>query len=113
MKISACYIVKDEANELRHSLASVRQVVDEIVIVSTCGNLAIVDAADEFCARIYDFPWQNDFALVRNYALEQCTGDLVIFLDADEYFFHPEDLRDGIEAAVRENPTFDIIMISL
>ena len=113
MKISACYIVKDEVDELRRSLASVRQAADEIVIVSTCGNLAIVDAADEFRARIYDFPWQNDFALARNYALEQCTGDLAIFLDADEYFFHPEDLRDGIEAAVRENPTFDIIMISL
>ncbi|MBQ1739139.1 MAG: HAD-IA family hydrolase, partial [Clostridiales bacterium] len=28
----------------------------------------------------------NDFAAAKNYAIEQATGDWIIFLDADEYF---------------------------
>ena len=38
MKISACYIVKDEADDLRRSLASVAAAADEIVVVSTAGD---------------------------------------------------------------------------
>ena len=113
MKISACYIVKDEVNELCRSLASVRETVDEIIVVSTAGSTAVADAASEFHAHLYDFRWKNDFSQARNYALKQCRGDFVIFLDADEYFFHPEQLRDGIEAAIHKNKDVDIIMISL
>ena len=113
MKISACYIVKDEVCELRRSLASVRQAADEIVIVSTAGDPRVAELANEFCAQLYNFTWQNDFSLARNFALDKCTGDSVIFLDADEYFFHPEQVRDGIAAVIHENSEFDIIMISL
>ena len=96
MRISACYIVKDEAHELRRSLASLREAVDEIVIVSTAGNEAVAEAAAEFGAHLYEFPWQDDFSLARNYALEQATGEIVVFLDADEFFFHTEDVRSAI-----------------
>lgn len=113
MKISACYIVRDEAEELRRSLASVRATADEIIVVSTAGSRSVADVAAEFHAHLYDFAWENNFANARNYALKQCRGDFVIFLDADEYFFHPEQLRDGIEAAIHENKDVDIIMISL
>ena len=113
MKISACYIVKDEADELRRSLRSLQDAVDEIIIVSTAACPAVAEAAADVRAELYDFPWQNDFSLARNYALEQVTSDLVIFLDADEYFFSPESLRESIAEIVDEHPTFDIIMIPL
>ena len=111
MKISACYIVKDEADELRRSLASVQRAADEIVIVSTAGAESIAEAASDFHAALYDFSWQDDFSCARNYALQQTTGDVVIFLDADEYFLHPEEVRAAIEEMARETPDFDIIMI--
>lgn len=113
MKISACYIVKDEADELHRSLRSLGDAVDEIIIVSTAACPAVAAAAADVHAELYDFQWQNDFSLARNYALKQVTGDLVIFLDADEYFFSPESLRESIAEIVGEHPTFDIIMIPL
>ena len=113
MKISACYIVKDEVEELRRSLRSLADAVDEIIIVSTAGNIEIVKAAYDFHADIYPFTWQDDFALVRNYALEQASGDIIIFLDADEYFFHPMEIRPAIEAYVIGTPSFDVIMVRL
>ena len=87
MRISACYIVKDEAEELRRSLASVRAVVDEIIVVSTAGSSAVRDVCAAFSAEVHDFAWVNDFSLARNKALRYVTGNIVIFLDADEYFF--------------------------
>lgn len=113
MRISACYIVKDEAHELRRSLASLRTAVDEIVVVSTAGNAAVVSAAAEFGARLCDFPWQDDFSLARNYALRQVNGDLVIFLDADEFFFHPEDVRSALMEFMRVQEDANIIMLRL
>lgn len=110
MKISACYIVRDEARELRRSLRSVRAAADEIVVVSTAGSMAVASAAEEFGAHLYDFPWQNDFSVARNFALTKCTGDLIVFLDADEYFFHPERIRAALEETMRECPAADIIM---
>ena len=113
MKIFACYIVKDEAEELRHSLSSLAAAVDEIIIVSTAGNMEIMKAAHDFHADIYPFTWQDDFALARNYALERASGDIIIFLDADEYFFHPMEIRPAIEEYVIGTPSFDIIMVRL
>lgn len=113
MKISACYIVKDEVEELRRSICSLRAAVDEIVLVSTAGNVRVEELAAAVGAQLYDYVWQDDFAAARNHALAQATGDVIIFLDADEYFFHPEGLRAGIEDIIREHPDFDIIMIPL
>ena len=113
MKISACYIVKDEADELRRSLASVAPAADEIVVVSTCGDTAVAAAVKDFHAALYDFAWQGDFARARNHALRQTTGDLVIFLDADEYFLHPTEVRRAIEDTAEKMPDADVIMIGL
>lgn len=86
MKISACYIVKDEAAELRHSLESIRGQVDEIILVQTAACPQVKAVGEEFGARILFFPWENDFAKARNFGLKEAEGDWLVLLDADEYF---------------------------
>ena len=113
MRISACYIVKDEAEELRRSLASVRAAVDEIIVVSTAGRSAVRDVCVEFSAEIHDFAWVNDFSLARNKALQYVTGNIVIFLDADEYFLHPYDVRQAIAEMAHDQMQWDIVMVGL
>ena len=112
MRISACYIVKDEVRELRRSLASLREAIDEIVVVSTVGSAAVAAAAAAFGARLYEHPWQDDFSLARNYALDQAKGELVVFLDADEFFFHPSEVRAAI-LEFMETGAADLVMIPL
>ena len=113
MRISACYIVKDEAEELRRSLASVRAAVDEIIVVSTAGSPAVRDVCDLFSAEVHDFAWVNDFSLARNKALQYVTGNIVIFLDADEYFLHPYDVRQAITEIAHGQMQWDIVMVGL
>lgn len=97
-KISACYIVKNEAERLALSLKNQRG-VNEIIIVDTGSTDNTLDVAKNFGAKIFQTVWADDFSTPRNLALSQATGDWIIFLDADEYFTAStaENLRGVIE----------------
>ena len=83
-RLSVAMIVRNEAAALPEALASVRGVADEIVVVDTGsddGSQAIAAAAG---ATVVNWPWRDDFAAARNVAIEHCTGDWILCLDADE-----------------------------
>jgi tetratricopeptide (TPR) repeat protein len=82
--LSLCAIVKNEEVHLPRCLESVRGLVDEIVIVDTGSTDRTEEVARSFGARVYHFPWQDDFSLARNVSLEHATGEWVLVLDADE-----------------------------
>ncbi len=86
IKISACYIVKDVAEDLRRSLESLKDYVDEIIVVDTGSTDSTIEVAEAFGAKVFHEPWQDDFATPRNVALREASGDWIVFLDADEYF---------------------------
>jgi glycosyltransferase involved in cell wall biosynthesis len=78
-------IVKNEARCLARCLKSVRQNVDEIVIVDTGSTDGTIEIAKAFGAKIFRFDWANDFSAARNFALDQTTGNWTLVLDADEF----------------------------
>lgn len=92
VRISACYIVKNEEQNLSKSIASVAEAADEIIVVDTGSTDRTMEIAKRYGARIFEQKWQKNFAFHRNYALEQAEGDWIIFLDADEYFVNAEGL---------------------
>ncbi|TAL68441.1 MAG: glycosyltransferase [Bacteroidetes bacterium] len=77
-------IVKNEEGTLPGCLESVRDVVDEIVIVDTGSTDRTKEIAKKYKAKIYDFEWIDDFAAARNEALKNSTGEWILYLDADE-----------------------------
>ena len=92
MRVSACWIVKDGAEDLPHSIESVKDAADELIVVDTGSTDNTLKLAARFTHRIYRYPWRDDFAAARNFALSKASGDWIIFLDADEYFL-PEGSR--------------------
>lgn len=86
LKISACYIVKNNSAELKISLDSLKKFVDEIVVVDTGSTDDTVKVAKKFGAKIFYYDWNDDFSAPRNLALKKCSGNWIIFLDADEFF---------------------------
>lgn len=86
MKLSACVIVKNEAANLPQWLSCMSRVADELIVVDTGSTDDTVELAEVAGAKVYHFAWCNDFAAAKNHAIEQATGDWILFLDADEYF---------------------------
>jgi glycosyltransferase involved in cell wall biosynthesis len=82
--ISLCMIVKDEAEHLPGCLRSVKDIVDEIIIVDTGSIDDTVSIAESFGAQVIHHPWQDDFAKTRNVGLQAAVGDWILWLDADE-----------------------------
>lgn len=77
-------IVKNEEKFLAGCLDSVKDVVDEIVIVDTGSTDNTLKIAESFNAKIFNFNWMDDFSAARNFALDKSSGDWVLYLDADE-----------------------------
>ncbi len=86
MKISACYITKNEEANIKKSIESLQGQADEIIVVDTGSTDETVAVARQLGARVYHFDWCDDFAAARNFALSKVSGDWLILLDADEYF---------------------------
>ncbi|RJE85702.1 glycosyltransferase [Paenibacillus sp. 1011MAR3C5] len=78
-------IVKNEESVLKRCLDSVKDIVDEIVIVDTGSTDQTIEMAQAYGASIYHYEWNHHFADARNFALERSTGDWNLVLDADEY----------------------------
>jgi tetratricopeptide (TPR) repeat protein len=77
-------IVCNEQEMLPDCLASVRAVVDEIVVVDTGSSDRSKEIARSAGAVVVDFVWNDDFAAARNASLAHATGDWILVLDADE-----------------------------
>jgi len=77
-------IVKNEQDYIADCIASVKHLIDEIVVVDTGSTDATIEQGRAAGARIFHYSWQQNFAQARNYALEQATGDWILVLDADE-----------------------------
>ncbi|MEK0177765.1 MAG: tetratricopeptide repeat protein [Oscillatoriales cyanobacterium] len=99
MDLTLCMIVKNEEVTLPQTLASVQDVVDEMVVLDTGSGDRTCEIAREFGARVYHFEWGDDFAAARNECLKYATGDWILVLDADEVLV-PEILphiKQGIQ----------------
>ncbi len=88
--ISACMIVKNEEKLLPGCLESIRNWVDEIIVVDTGSTDRTVEIAESFGARIFHQPWEGNFSKHRNYSLEQATCDWIFIIDADERFMQDD-----------------------
>ena len=82
--ISLCMIVKDEEEVLGRCLESVAEAVDEMIIVDTGSRDSTKEIAASFGAKIYDFPWIDDFSAARNFSFEKAEMDYILWLDADD-----------------------------
>ncbi|MDZ4043291.1 MAG: glycosyltransferase [Eubacteriales bacterium] len=82
--ISLCMIARNEAQNLGRCLNSVRDVVDEMIVIDTGSSDGTANIARSLGARVYSFVWNDNFSDARNSSLEMATGDWILFLDADE-----------------------------
>jgi glycosyltransferase involved in cell wall biosynthesis len=82
MTISVAIVAMDEEANIGRTLASVRW-ADEIVLVDSGSKDRTCEIAREHGARVVAEPWRG-YVAQKQYAIELCTKDWVLLLDADE-----------------------------
>ncbi|MGQ8873590.1 glycosyltransferase [Paenibacillus sp. TSA_86.1] len=95
--ISLCMIVKNEENVLERCLDSVREFVDEIIIVDTGSIDGTRDIARRYTDKIYSFEWIHDFSAARNESIGYAASDYILVLDADEYLESGHELQQDLQ----------------
>ena len=88
--VTLCLIVKDEEAALPLCLASVRDLVDECVVLDTGSRDRTIEVAKGFDARVFTDAWHDDFSRARNAAFAHARSDYIFWLDADDVLL-PQD----------------------
>ncbi|MCL2334913.1 MAG: glycosyltransferase family 2 protein [Endomicrobia bacterium] len=103
-RVSAYVLTKNEEKNLRACIESIKW-VDEIVIIDAFSEDATVEIAKEAGCKVVQRK-MDGFGAQRNFALEQCSYEWVVCLDADERI-SPE-LKDEILLQLQNSPSADV-----
>lgn len=86
MDLAICILTKDEDDKLRRCLDSVKDVGAELIVIDSGQNESTKALCQELAAEYHPYDWADNFALARNFALEQTVSNNIYFLDSDEWW---------------------------
>ncbi|MEY3398517.1 MAG: hypothetical protein RL220_1111 [Bacteroidota bacterium] len=99
MKLSAAIITFNEEHNIGRCIESLKGVADEIVVVDSFSTDRTQEICEKAGARFIRNPFEGHIQQ-KNFALNQCTGDWILSLDADEALDDP--LRESIRMAIAD-----------
>ena len=112
MKISACYITKNESANLAASIESIAASVDEIIVYDTGSEDDTCRVAEALPkVKLFRGAWCDDFAAARNEAVARAIGDWIVFLDADERF--STETRGNLRAVLEAAADYDALAVKI
>ena len=110
ISVSACAIMKNEISHVEAWLDNVRVFAQEIIVVDTGST----DGTREFLSKqsdvkVFYSEWQHDFAQAKNVTLQEATGDWLVFTDADECFYQPQNIIEYLEQLDKKSTSIEAI----
>ena len=110
MELSLCMIVRDEEARLGRCLESVKDAVDEIVILDTGSADGTKAVALRYTDRVYDYVWRDDFADARNTSFSYASKPFILWLDADDVL-DPGEQEKLMALKARLDDSVDAVML--
>lgn len=83
-RLSLCMIVRNNETTIRPCLESIRPWVDEMIVVDTGSTDATPQICAELGAKVFHWPWRDDFSAARNVSLQHATGEWLFWMDSDD-----------------------------
>jgi glycosyltransferase involved in cell wall biosynthesis len=105
--LSVAMITFNEEKKLPITLAAVKDLADEIIIVDSHSTDSTREIAVKYGAQVFEEDWKG-FGRQKNSAVKKCGGEWILLLDADEEL--TVRLKDEIMEIIR-NPFFDVYEI--
>ncbi|WP_163215883.1 glycosyltransferase family 2 protein [Clostridium thermarum] len=107
-------MVKNEEKNLHRCLKSLKPIINsglaELIIVDTGSDDNSVDIAREYTDKVYEHPWTNDFAEMRNISISYASGEWIWIMDADEEIENPEEMIKLFQSDLAKYNTITITM---
>lgn len=103
---SVAMIVRNCASDLEKTLENYAKYPDEVVVVNTGLNKTEAGfnetnaVAEKYGAKIFHFPWIEDFSAARNFSFARCTHPFVMWLDSDDTVENPKRTDANIRMAI-------------
>ena len=108
--ISLCMIVRNEEDVLERCLESVKDVVDEIILVDTGSEDRTKEIAARYTDKVCDYLWNDDFAAARNYSFSRAEMEYQMWLDADDVL-EEEDRKRFLTMKGQLDAGTDVVML--
>ncbi|MDB5202068.1 MAG: glycosyltransferase family 2 protein [Ferruginibacter sp.] len=83
MKLSAVIITKNEAHIIGKTLAALKNLADEVIIVDSGSTDETLSICRQMNARIIETNWEG-YGVTKNKGIAAATNDWILSLDADE-----------------------------
>ena len=99
-KISAYILTKNEEKYIRRCLESIKDVVDEIVIVDGFSSDKTIEICKEYTDKIFLHKFSGNFAEERTISVSHTSYDWILQIDADETL--SEDLKKELRNLTQE-----------
>lgn len=105
LKISVALAVYNEENHLKDCLEAVKNLAWETVVVDGGSSDRTVEIAKSFKVKIIQTDNPSNFHINKNKAIDACTGEWILQLDADEVV--TDQLKKEIKEAVSKNSSIN------
>ena len=99
LPLSVALITYNEEDIISRTLESVRDIASEIVVVDSRSTDRTREIAESYGAKVFVEEWKG-YGEQKNSALEKCTQDWILFLDADEIV--SEELKESIRKELKD-----------
>jgi len=108
LPLSVAIITYNEEDIIGRTLEAVKDIASEIVVVDSHSTDRTREIAESYGAKVFVEDWKG-YSGQKNSALEKCSQEWVLFLDADEVV--SEELKESI-AKELQNPRADGYLIN-
>lgn len=108
MKISACIITYNEEDRIEGALESLKDVVDEIIVVDACSTDRTPQILQSHNVKFFQRKWEG-YSSQKNFAISQASYPWILSIDADERL--SAELRKEILQLKEIEPNVDAFRI--
>ncbi|OGE42616.1 hypothetical protein A3B45_00205 [Candidatus Daviesbacteria bacterium RIFCSPLOWO2_01_FULL_39_12] len=106
--ISAAIVSFNEAEKLERCLESIRDFVDEIVIVDLGSKDETKNVCEKYGAKIFHHKFVPYVEKIRNFSISKASNEWILILDPDEYI--PDSLKNELKK-VSESKEYSAVNI--